>query len=70
MSRNLAMRKNSIIFFLLLIVSLLGAMVAPVGVQAAPVAVADPETVYIVQRGDTLSALARRYGVTVQALMA
>ena len=70
MFHNRAMRKNSIIFLLLLMISLLGALVAPVEVQAAPVAVADPETVYIVQRGDTLSALARRYGVTVQTLMA
>jgi LysM repeat protein len=38
--------------------------------SAASPAVADPETVYIVQRGDTLFSIARRYGVTVDALMA
>lgn len=68
MSRNLLIHKRLLIF-LLLVISLLGATVAPLVVHAAPMAVADPETVYIVQRGDTLSALARRYGVTVQALV-
>lgn len=37
---------------------------------AAPAAVADPETIHIVQRGETLYSISRRYGVTVQALMA
>lgn len=32
--------------------------------------VADPEISYLVQRGDTLSAIARGYGLTVEALMA
>lgn len=35
----------------------------------APVTVADPETIHIVQRGETLYSISRRYGVTVQALM-
>lgn len=69
MSRDLSIRKGSLIFLLLLLFSLMGMVVAPLAVQAAPVQVADPETVYIVQRGDTLSAIARRYGVTVQALV-
>lgn len=69
MFRNLLLPKRSL-FFLVFVISLLSAAVAPLVVYAAPSAVADPETVYIVQRGDTLSVLARRYGVTVQALMA
>jgi LysM repeat protein len=42
------------------------AAVAVPGPAAA--AVADGETIHIVQRGDTLYSIARRYGVTVQAL--
>lgn len=70
MFRNLFVHKRLLFFLLWLFSSLLGATMAPRVVYAAPVTVADPETVYIVQRGDTLSALARRYGVTVQALVA
>lgn len=70
MFRNLFVHKRLLFFLLWLVSSLLGATMVPRVVYAAPVAVADPETVYIVQRGDTLSALARRYGVTVQALVA
>lgn len=64
----LSIRKGSLLFLLLVAFSLLG-MVAPSAVHAKPAVVADPETVYIVQQGDTLSAIARRYGVTVQALV-
>jgi LysM repeat protein len=39
-------------------------------VSAAVLPVADGEAVYVVQWGDTLSAIARRYGATLQALMA
>lgn len=39
-------------------------------VSAAVLPVADGEAIYVVQQGDTLSAIARRYGTTVQALMA
>lgn len=69
MFRNLLPHKRSFIFLLALITYVLGATLAPLVVYGAPIAVADPETVYIVQRGDTLSALARRYRVTVQALI-
>src|SRR5215213_7573711 len=65
-----AVRKIWFFITLLVVFGLTGVIVAAPVVQAAPVQVADPETVYIVQRGDTLSAIARRYGVTVQALMA
>lgn len=37
--------------------------------MAAPAAVADPETIHIVQRGETLYSISRRYRVTVPALM-
>ena len=37
--------------------------------QAAAIQVADGEAVYVVQPGDTLSAIARRYNTTVSALM-
>ncbi|MEZ4733983.1 MAG: LysM peptidoglycan-binding domain-containing protein [Caldilineaceae bacterium] len=70
MFRSLSMRKGSLSFLLLLLFSLMGMIIAPLAVQAAPSSVADPETVHIVQRGDTLSAIARRYGVTVEALVA
>lgn len=69
MSTILSIRKFLFIITLLTIVGIVGTIVAPVVVQAAPVQVADPETIYIVQRGDTLSAIARRYGVSVQALV-
>lgn len=36
---------------------------------AAPQPVADDEAIYVVQPGDTLSAIARRFGTTVQALV-
>ena len=65
-----SVRKIWFFITLLVVFSLTGVIVAAPVAQAAPVQVADPETVYIVQRGDTLSAIARRYGVTVQALMA
>ncbi len=66
-------RKIFLILMLLTLLGVVGATLPPLTVQAAtqaaPVRVADPETVYIVQRGDTLSAIGRRYGVTVQALV-
>jgi LysM repeat protein len=51
--------------------SLTGATVSAAPAAApgmAAAAVADGETIHIVQRGDTLYNIARRYGVTVQAL--
>ncbi len=62
--------------FVLILLTLFGVvggtlptLTAQAAPQAAPAQVADPETVYIVQRGDTLSAIGRRYRVTVQALV-
>lgn len=54
----------------LLALSLLlgNAVIQPATVHAAPIAVADPEIIHVVQRGDTLYAIANRYGITVQAL--
>ena len=46
-----------------------GTIIQPQRVQAAAVQVADPEVIYIVQRGDTLYSIAKRYGTTVQAVM-
>lgn len=69
MSTIFSIRKLLLMITLLALFGVVGATVAPLVVQAAPLRVADPETVYIVQRGDTLSAIGRRYGVTVQALV-
>ena len=66
-------RKFLFVLILLTLFGILGVTLptlsAQAATQAAPAQVADPETVYIVQRGDTLSAIGRRYGVTVQALV-
>ncbi len=45
------------------------ALWSPATVSAAPLTVADPETIHVVQRGDTLYSIARQYGCTVRALM-
>lgn len=44
-------------------------LIIPVGATAPATGTATPGT-YIVQRGDTLSSIARRFGTTVQALLA
>ncbi|MEZ4682828.1 MAG: LysM peptidoglycan-binding domain-containing protein [Caldilineaceae bacterium] len=47
-----------------------GLRVLPTAVHAAPTAVQSAQqTTYTVQRGDTLSAIARRYNISVQALI-
>ncbi|MEZ4662760.1 MAG: LysM peptidoglycan-binding domain-containing protein [Caldilineaceae bacterium] len=55
----------------LCLVILMAAMILPAANAFAisTVAVQAADTVHVVQRGDTLAAIARRYGTTVQALM-
>lgn len=60
----------TIIILVLALLTSVSAIPLQAHVAAAPAAIADPETIHIVQRGDTLYSIARRYGVTVQALMA
>jgi LysM repeat protein len=59
------------LFILIIFLAGTGGGLQPRAAQAqAETNVADPETIHIVQRGETLSSIARRYGVTVAALMA
>lgn len=59
------------LFIILVFLAGGGGGLAPQAVQAqVETNVADPETIHIVQRGETLSSIGRRYGVTVAALMA
>jgi LysM repeat protein len=54
----------------LAILSSSGMMPATMTASAAALQAAERETIYVVKRGDTLSAIARHYGVTVQAIVA
>ncbi len=62
-----SMARNLIRLALALIV--LTGVTAPLMAQAAPVAQQSQATYYTVQRGDTLSAIARRFGTTINELM-
>lgn len=55
----------TIIILVLALLTSVSAIPLQAHVAAAPAAIADPETIHIVQRGDTLYSIARRYGVTV-----
>lgn len=61
--------RRALVLFLCITVMMLGFAWSTQLVAAAPPQVADGEAVYVVQPGDTLSAIARRYGSTVQALV-
>ncbi len=59
----------ALLFFFCISLAVPGLTWATEPLLAAPQQVADGEAVYVVQPGDTLSAIARRYGTTVAALV-
>lgn len=54
---------------LMLVLGLVGAVLPSVALAASEAAPVASSSIYIVQSGDTLSAIARRFGTTVNALM-
>jgi len=69
MNKNFISLRQILVFAFALTLLLSGLAWSTQPVGAAPQSVADGEAVYIVQPGDSLSAIARRYGTTVQALI-
>ncbi len=72
---KMAMAQKALIQRVLLLTLLCGLLIGGdarwgrATLSAAPLTVADPETIHVVQRGDTLYSIARQYGCTVRALM-
>lgn len=69
MNKHLFLTRTALATLLFLGLALLQLTWPTQAVSAAVLQVADGEAIYVVQRADTLSAIARRYGTTVAALM-